>query len=250
MVHTSEDTRAVALVTGAANNIGSAIAAAFAADHRVVLADLQDATVVAEEIGNDAVAVQGDVSEVADCEGWIEAAERLGPLRVVVHSAGITWPAKSIEEMPIEEWEATIRVNLNGTFLLMKAAIPALRRAGEGAAVLISSRAGKTGFAALAANPGATKAHYAASKAGVISLTKSLAMELAPDRIRVNCVAPGPIEGAMIPRHQWEEISSRVPLGRLGKPEEIAAAVRFLCSPGAAFITGHVLDVNGGTLMD
>ncbi len=244
------ETRPVALITGAANNIGRAIAAAFAMDHRVVLADLQDAADAAGEIGNDAVAVQGDVSEPADCATWIETAEKLGPLRVVVHSAGITWPAKPVVDMPIEEWEKTVRVNLTGTFILMRTAIPALRRAGEAVAVLISSRAGKTGFAALAANPGATKAHYAASKAGVISLTKSLALELAPDRIRVNCVAPGPIEGAMIPRHQWEEISSRVPLGRLGKPEEIAAAVRFLCSPGAAFITGHVLDVNGGTLMD
>ncbi len=249
-MHSSEDSRAVALVTGAANNIGRAIATAFAADHRVVLADLQDATTAAREIGNDAVAVQGDVSEAADCAGWIEAAEGLGPLRVVVHCAGITWPAKAVADMPIEEWEKTIRVNLNGTFILMRTAIPALRRAGEAAAVLISSRAGKTGFAALGANPGATKAHYAASKAGVISLTKSLALELAPDRIRVNCVAPGPIEGAMIPRRQWREVSSRVPLGRLGKPEDVAAAVRFLCSPGAAFITGHVLDVNGGTLMD
>ncbi len=116
--------------------------------------------------------------------------------------------------------------------------------------VLISSRAAKTGFAALGVNTGATKAHYCASKAGVISLTKSLATELARHAIRVNGIAPGPIEGTMIPSEQWNDIASRVPLGRLGRPEEIAETAHFLCSQQAGYITGHILDVNGGTLMD
>ncbi|MFH2131220.1 MAG: SDR family oxidoreductase, partial [bacterium] len=131
-----------------------------------------------------------------------------------------------------------------------KAAIPFLQRNRDSAMVLISSRAGKTGFAAMGVNPTATKAHYCASKAGVISLTKSLAMELAVQGVRVNGIAPGPFEGTMIPSEQWQDIAQRVPLRRLGRPEEIAEAALFLCSPRAGFITGHILDVNGGTLMD
>ncbi|MCB2228226.1 MAG: SDR family oxidoreductase [Desulfarculaceae bacterium] len=243
--------KGVALISGAASNIGLACARVFARDHLVVLADLQDASEQAAAIGNGALAVQGDVTKPEDCARWVALARERGPLKALVHSAGITKPAKSIEQTSLEEWESVIRVNLTGAFNLCRAAIPALRAAGPGAAmVLVSSRAAKTGFAALGANPGATKAHYCASKAGVISLTKSLAVELSLDGIRVNCVAPGPIEGEMIPSAQWEAVAAKVPLKRLGKPEEIAEAAHFLCSENAAFITGHTLDVNGGTLMD
>ena len=116
--------------------------------------------------------------------------------------------------------------------------------------ILFSSRAAKTGYAALGSNVGKTKAHYCASKAGVISLVKSLATELAPQGLRVNGIAPGPVEGTMIPPAQWESIASRVPLHRLGKPEDMAEAAWFLASDQAKFITGHILDVNGGTHMD
>ena len=166
------------------------------------------------------------------------------------HSAGITRPAVKIADICLEEWEEVIRINLTGTFLITQATIPAMIRSEGGSMVLISSRAAKTGFAALGVNTGATKAHYCASKAGVISLTKSLATELARHNIRVNGIAPGPIEGTMIPSEKWSDIASRVPLGRLGRPEEIAETARFLCSQQAGFITGHILDVNGGTLMD
>ena len=122
--------------------------------------------------------------------------------------------------------------------------------AGQGAMVLFSSRAAKTGFAALGSNGAKTKAHYCASKAGVISLVKSLAMELAPYGIRANGVAHGPVQGTMIPKESWPVIAEKVPLNRLGTPEEMAEGAWFLCSPQAAFITGHILDINGGTLMD
>ena len=168
----------------------------------------------------------------------------------VVHSAGITRPACSILDMPVEEWENVIKVNLTGAFFLAKACIPPMLKAGQGAMVLFSSRAAKTGFAALGSNGAKTKAHYCASKAGVISLVKSLAMELAPYGIRANGVAPGPVQGTMIPKESWPVIAEKVPLNRLGTPEEMAEGAWFLCSPQAAFITGHILDINGGTLMD
>jgi len=240
----------VVLITGAGSNIGLACAREFARDHMVVLADLADTTDIAIEIGPDAHSIQGDVSRFDDCRRWVDTAEQLGELRAVIHSAGISGPAVPVEEMEIDVWERIIRVNLNGTFLLSKAVIPALKKNPGSAMVLVSSRAGKTGFAAMGVNAIATKAHYCASKAGVISLTKSLAMEWAGFGVRVNGIAPGPFEGTMIPKDQWPTIAQKVPIGRLGRPEEIGTAARFLCSPEAGFITGHILDVNGGTLMD
>ena len=174
----------------------------------------------------------------------------MGPLQCLVHCAGITKPACSIEDMSIEEWQQVIHVDLTGTFLIAKACIPAMRRHAPASMILYASRAGKTGFAALGSNGDKTKAHYCAAKAGVISLVKSLALELAAANIRVNGVAPGPVQGTMIPREQWESIAGRVPLHRLGTPEEMAEAAWFLQSQAANFITGHILDVNGGTLMD
>ena len=150
--------RPVAIVTGAANNIGLACAKRFADTHTVIMADIVDATAQAAALPH-AVAVQGDISRWEDCQRLVSCAQEHGPLAALVHSAGITKPACTILEMSIEEWEQVIRVNLTGAFLLSKACIPAFLEAGRGSMVLFSSRAAKTGYAALGANATKTKAH-------------------------------------------------------------------------------------------
>ena len=236
----------VAIITGGVNNIGNACVQKFSEKYQVVIADIMEPEGLTLT-GNQHF-IKCDITNEESCGALFSMAEEIGDVHVVVNSAGITAPAKSIENTSLEEWQRIMRVNLDGAFILSRAAISSLRKT-KGNLVLLTSRAGRTGFAAMGSNASLTKAHYCASKAGVISLIKSLALELAADGIRVNGVAPGPIEGTMIPKEKWVEISSRVPLQRLGKPEDIASAVYFLCSTAAYFITGHTLDVNGGTLM-
>lgn len=239
-------TRPVALVTGGSRNIGLAIVRRFAADYTVLIADMQRP---ASELPAETRWVGADVRDYAACARAVEAAVSLGPLSCVVHSAAITAPPVPFAELDPLEWAKVIDVNLNGAFNVMRAAVAALRES-RGSAVLIASRAARVGYAALDPSPRGTKPHYCASKAGVISLARSLAAELAADGVRVNCVAPGSIEGEMIPRERWAEISAKVPLRRMGRPEDIAEACWFLCTPAASYITGHVLDVNGGTWMN
>jgi len=238
--------RPVAIVTGGSSNIGWACVRRFAATHTVVIGDLKPPS---EPMPEDVRFVATDITDERACAGLVETAAALGPVHAVVHSAAITAPVLPFEQVTAGEWRRVIEVNLTGAFLVAQAVLPALRRT-RGALVMISSRAGRTGYAALSPNAAGTKPHYSASKAAVLSLVKSLAVELAADGVRVNAVVPGSIEGTMIPRERWPEMASRIPLGRLGTPEEIAEAAWFLCSPGAGYITGHALDVNGGTWMN
>jgi 3-oxoacyl-[acyl-carrier protein] reductase len=237
--------RPIALVTGGSSNIGWACVSRLAVDHAVVIGDLKPPT---EPLPEGARYLPVDITDATACQRVMAETAGEQGLAVLVHSAAITAPARPIEQIPPDEWRRLIEVNLTGAFLVAQAAIPHLRRA-RGCAVMISSRAGRTGYAALNASASGTKAHYAASKAALLSLVKSLAIELAPDGVRVNAVVPGSIEGAMIPRERWPELAARIPLGRLGTPDEVADAVRWLCSLEARYVTGHALDVNGGTWM-
>ncbi len=236
---------ATALVTGGSSNIGWACVQRLAPTHRVVIADLKPPV---EALPPGVRFVACDITDAAACRAAVQDAGGDEGLAVLVHSAAITAPAEPIASTDPALWRRLIEVNLTGAFLTAQAAIPALRRA-RGSAVFISSRAGRTGYAALTPSASGTKAHYAASKAALLSLVKSLAIELAPDGVRVNSVVPGSIEGAMIPRHRWPELAARIPMNRLGTPDEVADAVAFLCSDHARYITGHALDVNGGTWM-
>lgn len=241
----------VAVITGAANNIGLAIANQFSQYYQVVGLDraFQDEEKSSGSADGRFKRVACDITNPAEVESALQLARTLGPIKVVVNSAAVTEPRASIKDTSIESWRRMMDVNLTGAFIVMKTSIPFLQES-QGAGLLITSRAGKVGYAGFDPNPEGTKAHYCASKAGVISLIKSLAIELAPFGVRINGLAPGSIEGTMIPKELWAGLAEKIPLKRLGLPAEIAEAAYFLCSDSASYITGHILDVNGGTLMD
>ncbi len=238
--------RPVVVVTGGSSNIGWACVRRFSTDHRVLIADLQAPQ---ESTGDDVEFFQTDITDAQACAAMMTRASAMGPVVALVHSAAITMPARPVQQISADEWRRVIDVNLTGAFLVAQSAIPALL-ATRGSLVIISSRAARTGVAALVPTAQGTKPHYCASKAGVLSLVKSLAVELADGGVRVNAVVPGSIEGQMIPRERWPELATHIPLGRLGRPEEIADAAHFLCSPQAHYITGQSIDVNGGTWMN
>ena len=169
----------------------------------------------------------------------------MGRIDILVNNAGVMRPA-SVEDTTEEEWERIMNVNLKGTFICSKAVMEVMKKQKYGKIVNIASASGKIGGVA-------TGPHYSASKAGIICFTKTLARELAPYGINVNCVAPGPIDTPMFQlfsKETRESIIKRIPLGRIGEPRDVAEAVLFLVSDAAKYITGETLDVNGGFLMD
>jgi 3-oxoacyl-[acyl-carrier protein] reductase len=229
----------LALVTGASRGIGRAIATELAAAGAEVVvgyrSGAEEAEVLAGELGGRAL--QADVSDPAEAARLVEEA---GDLDILVNNAGLTRDGL-IARMSDDDWRAVLDTNLGGVFHTCRAAARGMMRRRTGSIVNLTSVVGIHG------NPGQT--NYAASKAGIIGFTKSLARELASRGVRANAVAPGYIQTALtdvLPGEVQQAILANTPLGRLGTPEDVAGAVRFLCSDEASFVTGEVLLVDGG----
>jgi 3-oxoacyl-[acyl-carrier protein] reductase len=232
--------RRVAVVTGGAGGLGQSIVARLAADGlRVAAADLEPG----DAPGGDALMeVAVDVANPASAHAMVDAVlARWGRLDVLVNNAGIAGPTTPVAEYPPGEFRRVIDVNLLGVFHCTRAALAPMLGAGWGRIVNIASIAGKDG------NPGMSA--YSASKAGVIALTKSAGKELAPSGVLVNCVVPGVIDAGLTVKTTQEErdlFRSRVPMGRMGRPEELAELVSWLASERCSFSTGAAFDLSGG----
>jgi 3-oxoacyl-[acyl-carrier protein] reductase len=236
-----------ALVTGASGGIGSAIARGLAAQGaRLAVSGSNVAKLEAflETLGGDHVALACDLSDAAQVDALVpQAVAKLGRLDILVNNAGVTRDNLAMR-MKDEEWDTVIRVNLEAAFRLIRAAAKPMMKARFGRVVSITSVVGQTG------NPG--QANYAASKAGLVGMSKALAQELASRNITVNCVAPGFIRSAMtdgLPEAQKAALTQRIPAGDLGTGEDIAAAVVYLASREAGYVTGQTIHVNGGMAM-
>lgn len=244
----------VAVVTGAASGMGLAIARQLAArGDRVGLLDLQgDAALRAahdlREKGATAMAVEADVSDRRAVDAALARVRaELGPVQIMVTSAGLD-AFEPFTEITLASWERILAINLTGTFHCLQGAVPDMLAARWGRMVTISSSSAQSGAVRMA--------HYVASKAGVIGLTKALALELAPHGITVNVIPPGVIDTPMARRAEGsggigniEKIAARIPVRRAGTPEDIAATCAFLCSDEAGYLTGQVIGVNGGMVL-
>lgn len=242
-----------AVITGGGTGIGQAIALAFAKEGaRVAVAGrrmekLQETLSLLKQSGSDALAMECDVTKSADTERLVKAAEdRFGNVNVLVNNAGAL-SVSTVETISEEDWDRTMGANLKGPFLMSRAVLPAMRRAGGGSIVNIGS---VLGIAAIR-----DRAAYCASKGGVAMLTKAMALDHAHDKIRVNCVCPSIVESAMTEMFFAETEAARklresrlasVPLGRFGKPNDIAGIVVFLASDESSWMTGTVIPVDGG----
>lgn len=243
----------VSLITGAAQGIGKAIALTLAENGSdIAICDVNSSLLnkTAEELktkGKKVLTFKVDVSRNGEIQQMVKSImEKFGKIDIIVNNAAIHPVRYTIEGIPEEEWEKVLNVNLKGVFLVCKAVIGGMKKRRFGKIVNIASGAGKTGGTVAGS-------HYSASKAGVICFTKSLAKELGPYGINVNAIAPGRVQTEMIKTVSEEEnriFLEQTPLGRLGSPEDIAKATLFLVSDDSNFITGEILDVNGGLLMD
>jgi NAD(P)-dependent dehydrogenase (short-subunit alcohol dehydrogenase family) len=251
----SEYQNKVVLVTGGSYGIGRAAAIGFAQrGAKVVIADLdvkrgEETLRRIKEAGGDAIFVKTDVSSEADAKAMVEKTiQTYGKLDCAFNNAGIHKQFVSTVDFTLKDWDEMINVNLKSVWLCMKYEIPQMLKQGKGAIVNTSSAAGLVGAPS---NPA-----YPASKHGVVGLTKSTALEFARKGIRVNCVCPGPTRTGMNEEltatnpEMVKAMDQRVPMGRIGEPEEVAAAAIFLASDEASYITGHALPVDGGIVAD
>ena len=237
----------VALVTGASQGIGWDIAQALVvAGAKVAVAARTEEKLALlvgeiEAAGGEAIAVKMDVADAEQVKaGFKQVIEKFGRLDILVNNAAITRDGLAVR-MKADDWDAVIRTNLTGAHLCIQQALGTMMRARAGRIINVSSVVAQMGNAG--------QANYVAAKAGLIGLTKAIAMEIASRNITVNAVAPGFIETPMtnvLSDKVKEELKARIPLGRLGVPRDVAASIVFLASDEAAYITGHVLDVNGG----
>lgn len=241
----------VALITGAGSGIGEACALLFAKHGaKLVLTDVDSAGLerVAAAVksgGAEAITVRNDVSVASECEAAVAAAlKAFGRLDVAVNNAGIGGPAALTGDYPLDGWHQVINTNLNGVFYGMRYQIPTMLKSGGGSIINIASILGQVGFA--------TASAYVAAKHGVVGLSKNAAMEYAAQGIRVNSVGPAFIRTPLLTKHLTEEqltgIAAMHPIGRLGKPEEVAELVVWLASDKASFVTGSYYAVDGGYL--
>ena len=240
------------LITGASCGIGAAAARLFAQRGWDVAVNFNFSQCEAErlvhelrELGGKAVPIQADVSVPEEAARMVREAEAaLGALDALVCNAGIALPQQLLTDTTDEQWHTLLSTDLDGVFYTLRAAVPGMVRQKRGAIVTVSSMWGVTG--------GSCEVPYSAAKAGVIGLTKSLAKELGPSQLRVNCVAPGAVDTDMNGHLSAEDLAvlgEETPLGRMGTPEEIAQAVYFLATERASFITGQVLRVDGGMVI-
>jgi NAD(P)-dependent dehydrogenase (short-subunit alcohol dehydrogenase family) len=241
----------VALITGAASGIGRATALAFAQrGAKVAVADIdqdggEETVRMITDTGGEAIFIRTDVSQAADVEAMVETAlARFGRLDYAFNNAGVEGQQAKTAESTEANWDRVLGINLKGTWLCMKYELPSMLAQGKGAIVNCSSVAGLGGFAGITA--------YDASKHGVIGLTKTAALEYATDGVRINAVCPGVIDTPMIDRFTGGDAAAAAgmekiePVGRMGRPEEVAAAVVWLCTDDASFVTGIAMPVDGG----
>ncbi len=237
----------IAIVTGAGSGIGRAIAHRLSRDGYSVLVNdfrLEAAEKVAKEIGSKARAVGGDVSKEKDVSAIVAAcAAAFGDCTHLVNNAGHVHQCKFVDLEP-DEFDRMIAVHLRGTYLMMRAVLKPMLKAGKGAIVNIASQLGQIG--------GVELVHYSAAKSGIIGMTKSLAREVSAQGVRVNAVAPGPINTPLIMglSESWRKTkAAELPLGRFGEPDEVAATVAFLLSEQASLFVGQTIGPNSGDVM-
>ena len=241
----------VAFVTGGGTGIGRAAALAFAREGaNVVVADVseegnQETARMIEDAGTQALALRCDVARAEEVKAALDkTVNGFGRLDFAFNNAGVEQPVKQAADITEEEWSRIINIDLRGVFLCMKYEIPMMLKQGAGVIVNTSSGAGVKGIAGQAA--------YCAAKFGLIGLTKAAALDYAKSNIRINAVCPGIIETPMMDRFSGgtpegrARVIAQEPVGRMGKPEEIAAAVVWLCSDAAAFVVGHAMVIDGG----